>query len=264
MRRPHRSLTFWFFVAIWPAVLVAGAIVVGGAFAYRQWFVAPSTSPQSRIVGKWETVTVDADGDKAILQFDNDGTMTMTSDGFRRRSKYKFIDADTVETTPENPNVLMAGLTFVHKISFLDKDQMTRTPIGSDKAIQWRRVGAQQLPSKTPPARSVPASAPALSKPLGKNEVVELIDNTLKFRGRTVTVEVSVAFLEGTLRDHLGEEVEFNGFGANAARLDVRAVIPAGLDVPAAKSFDSVIVSFVCKDGNLKHGNEVQKIVRAK
>jgi hypothetical protein len=104
---------------------------------------------------------------------------------------------------------------------------------------------------------------------------VDFIDHTPSYRGRTITLRLAVrpdpVIVSGpppgwapwkTLRDLRGGGAYFYGYGRDEARLDVFVLIPAGLDVPAARPDEWVTVTFRCKDGDLKHGNVATEIWR--
>jgi hypothetical protein len=92
--------------------------------------------------------------------------------------------------------------------------------------------------------------------------ITDLIHDAGKFKGKTLTVTLYVGSIVGTLRDRLGQEQGFFTFAGNAG-LDLTVFLPKGLAVPDAKSGAKVKVTFVCKDGDLRHGNEAQEIVLA-
>jgi hypothetical protein len=97
---------------------------------------------------------------------------------------------------------------------------------------------------------------------MSAEELVEFIDNTPKFKGKTLTIRLSVGEL-GTVRDLAGKEAKFFTFTNTGARYDMIVMLPAGQDVPNATYGDKVLVTFVCEDGDRKHGNVAKKIVRA-
>lgn len=97
----------------------------------------------------------------------------------------------------------------------------------------------------------------------GETDIVDFIDNTHSYKGKTLTLPLNiVGSIRGTLRDNLGQEVKFWTSTKGGARLDVVILIPPSLAVPNARSLDEVIVTFVCKEGDLRHGNEATKIKR--
>lgn len=95
----------------------------------------------------------------------------------------------------------------------------------------------------------------------------DFIDNTGNYKGKTITltlrVNSSVFADEGrSLRNLIGRNVELYGFGPNSERLDVIVSIPSDLSVPNVAFAESVVVTFLCKEGNLRRGNEAKAIKR--
>jgi hypothetical protein len=103
----------------------------------------------------------------------------------------------------------------------------------------------------------------AANSPLDDAGIVDFIDNTPKFKGKTLTIRLTVGSIDGTLRDCRGQEVEFHKY-ARSASLEVVILIPNSLELPNAQLGDDVIVTFVCKDGDLRHGNEATQIKRGR
>jgi hypothetical protein len=97
---------------------------------------------------------------------------------------------------------------------------------------------------------------------MSAEELVDFIDNTPMFKGKTLTIRLTVGEL-GTIRDLAGKEARFFTFTNTGARYDMIVKLPTGEDVPDSTYGDKVLVTFVCEDGDRKHGNVAKMIVRA-
>jgi hypothetical protein len=98
-------------------------------------------------------------------------------------------------------------------------------------------------------------------------DIVDVIDHTPNYKGKTLTMDLEIdenIFPDKgqSLQDYVGKGVKFNAFGPKMERLSIVINIPRGLVVPKAAIFEHVIVTFVCNDGNLQHGNEAKSIGR--
>jgi hypothetical protein len=97
-------------------------------------------------------------------------------------------------------------------------------------------------------------------------DVVDFIDNTKKYAGRTLKMRLNLySSIFGdkgqSLQNYTGSSVNFGGYFGKS-RLDVRVYIPKSLAVPKATYGDSLDVSFICRDGDLRNGNEAISISR--
>lgn len=94
-------------------------------------------------------------------------------------------------------------------------------------------------------------------------EVRELVDATHRAKGKayTLRLEPDITF-DQTLRDVVGRDVVFSGREAGTSiRITIR--IPDGLAVPASRYADRLLVTFECREGDLKQGNVATAIRRA-
>ena len=101
-----------------------------------------------------------------------------------------------------------------------------------------------------------------------KNNIIpDFLDNTIKYKGQTITFEMFVdedIFMDRgeSLRDYVGKDVKFAAVGPNAHHLSMVIKIPEGLSVPNVDHNGRVIVTFICNEGNLRHGNIAKSIER--
>ena len=97
-------------------------------------------------------------------------------------------------------------------------------------------------------------------------DVVDLIDNTEKYKGKTVTVKVRwyrpLRAVAKNLQEQAGYETRFDGVGPKDEKLVLIADIPSDLKVVKARSGDLVLVTFKCTEGTLDKGNTVTAIKR--
>lgn len=107
-----------------------------------------------------------------------------------------------------------------------------------------------------------PAQAAVPAKP--QNDLIsDFIDNTAKYKGKVVTFQLTYMDNLGTLRDRVGDRCLLKGKDSkNRAELLIQIIIPKGLDVPAAKNDEQVIVTFTCTMGKTEDGNKVVAITR--
>jgi len=97
--------------------------------------------------------------------------------------------------------------------------------------------------------------------------IADFIDNTANYKGEYITLNLTVmepifADKGHSLRDFAGRDVRFYTRAPNGGRLNIVLSLPAGLPVPNVGYLDRVEVTFVCKDGSLRSGNEARSIVR--
>jgi hypothetical protein len=101
---------------------------------------------------------------------------------------------------------------------------------------------------------------------LFKVSITDLIDKTASYKGQTITLKLAVGDSNlstgKSLRDYVGQNVKFYTWGEKGARLDIVIAIPEGLTVPNAGWGDHLNVTFVCKNGSLRDGNEAKSIER--
>jgi hypothetical protein len=116
-------------------------------------------------------------------------------------------------------------------------------------------------------ARVQPTTVPAQHQEdsrMSEEEMLDFMDNTAKFKGKTLTLRASVwwpDFQLATLRDCVGKEVDLTRWTRTDGKLEVKVMLPAGLDLPNAKRGDDLLVTFECQKGSLKEGNIATKIV---
>ena len=97
-------------------------------------------------------------------------------------------------------------------------------------------------------------------------DIIDFIDNTRKYAGRTLSMKLTIfssifADRGQSLQNFTGSYVNFKGYYGNSS-LDIRVYIPKSLSVPKAAYGDRVMVTFICKDGDLRNGNEAISISR--
>ena len=100
----------------------------------------------------------------------------------------------------------------------------------------------------------------------GSFNPTDLIDNTKKYVGRTLKMSLiigSAIFGDRgqSLQNFTGSYVDFRNSYGNS-RLDIRVYIPKSLSVPKASYGDNLLVTFICRDGDLRNGNEAISITR--
>jgi hypothetical protein len=105
-----------------------------------------------------------------------------------------------------------------------------------------------------------------------KASIADLIDNTEKYKGTTITLMLRLntnpgdTLIDGakgqSLQQFVGSDVQFFAIGPKRERLDIVISLPAGLVVPKAVSFDDLVVTFKCTKGDLRKGNEAVSIKR--
>ncbi len=98
-------------------------------------------------------------------------------------------------------------------------------------------------------------------------DINDFIDNTEKFSGKTITILLFVGSHilkdEGhSLRDFVGSNVKFFAYGSKMGFLDIVISIPHSLSVPNAGYSDQMRVTFICREGSLRKGNQAVSIER--
>lgn len=122
-------------------------------------------------------------------------------------------------------------------------------------------VGCGKKPAEPAPvvAQNQVEKAPKTNK-ASNAEFVDFVDNTAKFKGRTITLEMHQQF---TLREVVGK----NGaspyfFASKPAKLAVVITIPPDLPIPNAQPDEELLVTFTCTEGSLERGNVAKFITR--
>jgi len=112
------------------------------------------------------------------------------------------------------------------------------------------------------------SSPPSTGKPRRqgpKINIAHFIKNTPTYKGKTITlglkVDEAIAKAEGqSLRDFVGRPVKFMTTSPTGQQLNLVITIPAGMSVPEAGHLEDVVVTFVCRRGNLRDGNEATSV----
>lgn len=100
-----------------------------------------------------------------------------------------------------------------------------------------------------------------------KVNIPDLIDNTEKYKGKTITLKLKVDTSihvndEKSLRDYVGSDVKFHTFGPKREKLSIVIGIPEGTDVPKAVYLDELVITFKCNEGHLQRANTAITIKR--
>lgn len=125
--------------------------------------------------------------------------------------------------------------------------------------IGWRLAGAERKDDGTPP----PGRADGAIDLRGKT-IVEFIDHPDRFKGKSLRGLLTVMSpVRGgdSLRNYRNRDVLFR-CAEGRDQLDLRIRMP-DKDLPNAHAFDQLVVTFVCKDGELLTGNEAVAVDRA-
>ena len=86
----------------------------------------------------------------------------------------------------------------------------------------------------------------------------EFVSKTEKYRGKQITLKGRIstgifALDEKSLQDYKGKTFELYVYGTED---DIKIFIPEHFsNIPKAVYLDKVVVTFICKDGELQHGN---------
>lgn len=86
----------------------------------------------------------------------------------------------------------------------------------------------------------------------------EFVSKTEKYRGKQITLKGHIstgifASDEKSLQDYKGKTFELYVYGTED---DIKIFIPEHFsNIPKAAYLDKVVVTFICKDGELQHGN---------
>lgn len=113
------------------------------------------------------------------------------------------------------------------------------------------------------PLLALPATAADPPKP--RDDLIsDFVDNTPKYKGKTVTFTMALDSPGDSLRDRVGDKsIPFLAVDPNnGAKLPLGLDIPKGLEVPNAKSGEVVIVTFKCGSGANDKGNTAVSITR--
>jgi hypothetical protein len=98
---------------------------------------------------------------------------------------------------------------------------------------------------------------------LTREEYVDLNDHPERYKGKTLrlllTVETGISARNGdSLRNYSGQDVRFYGFGMGRGNVDLVIQMPKKGDLPNAHGHDDLVVTFICRNGQLQSGNEVK------
>ena len=98
-----------------------------------------------------------------------------------------------------------------------------------------------------------------------KVNLAHFISNTAAYKGKSFTlwlkVDEAIDRNQGqSLQDCVGREVRFGTVAPTGERLSLVVSIPEGLVVPDVGYGDEVGVTFICKRGSLRQGNEALSI----
>jgi hypothetical protein len=131
--------------------------------------------------------------------------------------------------------------------------EYTSRRIVLEKATMEREPYDLVSPADRPPALAV--------------KITDFIDHTEQYRGRTITLPLTLRTLVRSgrgesLRDLRGTSARFVTTADDGNRLDLQIDLPAGLDLPKASFSDRLIVTFQCRAGNLRHGNQAIAVRR--
>jgi len=95
-----------------------------------------------------------------------------------------------------------------------------------------------------------------------KINMAHFIKNTPTYKGKTITLGLKID--EGnqgrSLRDFMGKDVKFAAIAPNGEHLNLVITIPEGLSVPDLSYSSDVVVTFICKRGELRQGNVAKSI----
>jgi hypothetical protein len=91
----------------------------------------------------------------------------------------------------------------------------------------------------------------------------DFIYHTSAYKEKSINLNLKVdqpSTANQSLRDYLGQEVQFSASGSRGEQLKLVILIPASLSVPDIGQSDEVNVTFVCRLGSLRQGNEATSI----
>jgi hypothetical protein len=93
----------------------------------------------------------------------------------------------------------------------------------------------------------------------------DFIDNPMSYKGKSITLKLVIDDYDirggKSLRDYTGSTVSFRTRGVEP-ELKIAIHIPQGIDVPKSVWNEMLVVTFLCKGGSLRNGNEAVSITR--
>ena len=112
------------------------------------------------------------------------------------------------------------------------------------------------------------SSPPSNGKPRRQGPKINIphfIKHTAAYKGKTISlalkVDEAIAKDQGqSLRDFVGRNAKFMTTAPTGEPLNLVVSIPADMPVPEVGRGDDVVVTFVCKHGSLREGNEAKSI----
>jgi len=92
--------------------------------------------------------------------------------------------------------------------------------------------------------------------------MAHFIKNTPTYKGKTIThgLKIDEGNQGRSLRDFMGKDVKFAAIAPNGEHLNLVITIPEGLSVPDLSYSSDVVVTFICKRGELRQGNVAKSI----
>lgn len=99
-------------------------------------------------------------------------------------------------------------------------------------------------------------------------DVLDFIDNTPSYKGKKLRMELHlkrmshVELMDKGLRELRGPiDLPFYSYEGGAS-LNMNILVDKDIEVPNAQQGDAVLITFICGDGSLKHGNLALKVTR--
>ena len=98
-----------------------------------------------------------------------------------------------------------------------------------------------------------------------KISIPDFARNTAAYKGKTITLDLKIDETSApdkrlTLRELVGKDVKFAAAG-KADRLTIVIKIPADLAIPEGGQTNEYRITFVCKEGSLRQGNEAKSVM---
>lgn len=99
---------------------------------------------------------------------------------------------------------------------------------------------------------------------LDNESISDFVDNPTKYKGKTLTLQVTYIETSTTLDMQGGEKgIPFTAIDPNnKAKLVLAVDIPKGFKAPAARKGEDVVVTFKCNEGATGKGNVAVTITR--
>ncbi|HZU38761.1 MAG TPA: hypothetical protein VFA18_22730 [Gemmataceae bacterium] len=98
-----------------------------------------------------------------------------------------------------------------------------------------------------------------------KINIANFIHHPEGYKGKIITlrlhVDDPVIGAGRTLREHVGHDVRFTTTGPKGEQLRLVITIPQDLAVPEVGNGGEAVVTFVCGEGSLQHGNRAKAIL---